>query len=353
MRGERYHRYELLQRLATSGLAEVFLAREVAGGDAQRLVVVKRIQEKPAADPAHARRLIDEVQTVTTLDHPNIAKVYEVGRYQGACFFSMERLVGWDLCQIQHRLTVLGRMLPVWAVIELVGAAARGLDAAHRARANGQPLDLVHRDINPRSLFVTVDGILKILDFGVAGFGVQPHDRTEQGYLRGRMSYLSPEQLTGEEVDGRSDIYALGVVLHELLCGRRLFEVKSANEIRAAMERPIPPPQRRPEMLSEELVRATMRALERDRAMRYPTAADLARELAASQPFATAVLPTERLAGYFAALEREETGTHRMGRCTAVTRWLDDDVAVPTRVPRHRKIAGWLRTRLTGRMQGD
>jgi serine/threonine protein kinase len=275
----RLGRYEIVKQIAAGGGGEIFLAQEAAGG---RQVVIKCVQNLGSRQVPHSRitMLLEEARIGTIVDHPNIVKVLEVDFQEGCFYMVMEQLEGCDLREVWRYGEAANRLLPVPIVVHLIIEAAEGLHAAHECKTeDGRPLHLVHRDISPSNLFVTESGLLKILDFGVAKTAIQIR-QTLAGVIKGKISYMSPEQLRGDILDRRSDVFALGVILHELLTGRRLFKRPEDGLSRAAiLSGFVAPPLRIDTPLPEPLVRATMGAIQRDRGLRFKTAKKLADEL--------------------------------------------------------------------------
>ncbi len=254
-------------------MGEVLLARDPR---LDRRVVIKRLRVGLSASDDYVTMFLDEARVLAQLNHPNIVRIHELGFTEARHFMVMERLVGWDLRAILNALERAGRFLPVDAVILLASDALAGLHAAHEARTEGgRPLHLVHRDISPANLFITAEGQLKLIDFGVAKTTIQRR-QTIHGQVKGKLAYMSPEQVLGQPLDRRSDVFSLGIVLHEMLAGKPLFEGRESEDaLGPGVEGPIFPPARGAEPLPEELVRVTMRALHRDLELRYATAAEM------------------------------------------------------------------------------
>ncbi len=224
--------YKLLRRLGRGGMGEVWEAER----DGQRVALKTVVAGTD--DPATLRRLTAEAQLASLLVHPNIVRVLEHGAVDGKVYFTMEQLEGATLAS----LAGAGRPAPVGAVVRIAQSVLAALAyAQHALGPDGQPLRLIHRDLKPSNVFVTTGGTVKLIDFGLAqGDGVDV-TRTRTGMLRGSLPYLSPEQVRGEPLDARADLFSLGLVLHELLTGRRVFAASNdAATLGAVMWTPIP-----------------------------------------------------------------------------------------------------------------
>ena len=282
----RLGRYDILGSLARGGMAELFVAR-LAGieGFAKR-VVVKRVLPGLARDREFVDMFLEEARLAATLDHRNIVQVHDIGHDAEGHFFAMELLHGSDVAQILRVMSERGTGLPLAFALEIARGACAGLHHAHeRVGPTGAPLGLVHRDVSPQNLFVTFDGAVKLLDFGIAK-AVQriSNHYTRSGTLRGKLPYMSPEQCRGEVLDRRSDIFSLSVVLWEMSVGARLYGAGGEGDfdiLKAIVDQEAPPPSSRRPDYPPELERIVLRGLRRDRAARYQTADELAADLEA------------------------------------------------------------------------
>lgn len=223
-----FGRYTLLKKIASGGMGQVLLAKK-GEGDFEKLVVLKRILPHLVEDEEFFAMFRDEAKITMRLDHPNIARINEFGVEAGVHYIEMEYVAGEDLRRLEKRAAVVQTGIPIGVVLRVIADAAAGLDFAHKAKdAKGQPLNLVHRDVSPQNILIGFDGSVKLIDFGVAkAAGRAQHTAT--GILKGKFPYMSPEQALGLELDARSDVFALGIVLWEQLTGRRLF--KGENDI--------------------------------------------------------------------------------------------------------------------------
>ncbi|HEY3802652.1 MAG TPA: serine/threonine-protein kinase [Kofleriaceae bacterium] len=269
-------RYTVLGLLATGGMAEIFLGKAPGGAP----VVIKRVLPHLARQPAFVAMFVDEARLSSLLHHANIVEVHELGQVGFDLFMVMEYLEGESVAGLMRRSAHRSHHLPLALAAHVIAEACAGLSAAHElCDPDGKPLGLVHRDISPSNIFVTYAGDVKVLDFGIA---TAEHrlTQTATGQVKGKFSYMSPEQCRGESLDLRSDIFSLGVVLYELTTRRRLF--KRANELmvlRAVTEEAIAPPRTLVRDFPRELDRVVMRALDRDPKNRHASARELRDEL--------------------------------------------------------------------------
>ena len=274
--GTTSNRYAILGRIATGGMAEIFLARSTSLAGVERYVVLKRVLPERARDPIFVKMFLDEARLAAQLQHPNIAQVHDIGRLGDSYFFTMEYVHGEDLRVILQRLSALRRVLPVNHALLIAAGAAAALHHAHeRTGSDRKPLGIVHRDVSPSNVMVSFEGAVKLVDFGVAKAS-QRSTETRTGTVKGKIAYLSPEQCKGAPVDRRSDIFSLGIVLYELLTCTRLFkrETDFATMTAIVNEQAPPPSLVRPE-LGPAIDHVVATALARDPVRRYATAGDL------------------------------------------------------------------------------
>lgn len=277
--GQIFGRYTLHERLGAGGMAEVWRGTLTHQGVEKRLVV-KRILRGLSADPAFLAMFVDEARIASLLHHPNIVQLYDLGEVDGEWYLAMEHVHGLNLQRALHSLTSRRRLLPVEVVGYLGQEVARGLDAAHRlVDHDGRALHVVHRDICPANLLLSTQGDVKIVDFGVARSAANTFT-TQGAGLKGHVAYMSPEQALGAPLDGRSDLFALGVVLWEALAGQRLFKSDSGLlTLEAVRDAVVPPlPEGRVPPALEAVVR---KALARDAEDRFADARAMQLALAA------------------------------------------------------------------------
>lgn len=291
-----FGKYELLERLATGGMAEVYLARSFGVAGFEKRLVIKRIRPELARDPHHVSLFINEAKIGVHLNHENVVQVYDLGRVGRDWFMAMEHLHGRDLNKLVKVLRADGRLLPRPVAVHVVAEVCRGLAYAHAlVDAAGQPLGLVHRDVSPHNVLLTFNGAVKLVDFGIArlvGTGSVPKlpaesdaEATPTAARRpggGKYAYMSPEQARGEDVDHRTDVFSAGIVLWELLVGHRLFDdTDPAEKLRKVQECRIPTFESEGIEVDGELAGILARALAADRDDRYATAALLEEDLRA------------------------------------------------------------------------
>ncbi len=277
--GDSLGRYQLLVQIGQGGMAEVFLGRLRGAAGFAKLVVIKRMHSHLSHDKRFIELFINEGRLVAQLSNPNICQVHELGEEEGSLFLVMEHLIGvpWD--EVVPRLP-RGSPQELPLIAGVLGQACDGLHYAHQLRDHlGNPTPVVHRDVSPQNLFVTTDGACKVLDFGVAKMSTS--DRySHTGVVLGKLPYMAPEQICGQPVDARTDVFAMGVVLWEALTGERLFSRKSDYLIwKAINEDPIPTVlEKRPE-LPPAIDAVVQRALQRAPGDRFPTIQAFAQEL--------------------------------------------------------------------------
>jgi serine/threonine protein kinase len=283
-RSGRFGRFRLIERRGGGGMGEVWHAIVDGPRGFEQSVVLKRLRREHTEDPAFVAMLAAEARVCARLDHPGIVKVFEFGVVDGQHYLAMELVDGWTLSEIADACARAGRAVPVGFLAHVAREVAEALAYAHTlADERGYPLGLVHRDVNPSNIMVTRQGRVKLLDFGVHTIRDRlPDERTVAGALKGTLAYMSPEQAQGKAVDGASDLFSLGVVLHEGLTGRRLFRAPSDAEtlerVRAAEV--ASPRLARPD-LDPRFERLVMQLLARTPAERPAGAAAVAEELRA------------------------------------------------------------------------
>src|SRR5262249_17715327 len=245
----RLGKYQLIRKLATGGMAEVFLAKTDGPMGFEKQLVIKRILPHLAEDPQFVDMFLGEAKLAAQLNHPNLVQLFDFGEAEGAYFIAMEYIDGPTLRLLLARARDLRSPITLGLAARIVSLAAEGLAYAHDFcdRVTAQPLHLVPRDVSPDNILVGRSGAVKLVDFGIAKARGQSH-QTQAGTVKGKVAYMAPEQLRGEPLDRRVDLYALGIVLYELCTGRMPFEADSdASMVRAVLyDRLLPAPGRPP-----------------------------------------------------------------------------------------------------------
>lgn len=222
--GKKFGKYTLLERLAAGGMAEIFKARVEGPDGFERIVAIKRLHKQFSEDQEFVTMLVDEAKLAVQLKHNNIGEVFDLERIDGQYFIVMEFINGLDLKELSERAMSQNRRLPLEALVYVASQAAGALHYAHnKLGPDGRPLDIVHRDVSPQNIMLSVDGDVKLVDFGIAK-ARQRAQHTRAGVIKGKFYYMSPEQAHGNRVDARSDVYALAMVLYEVLSGEHPFD---------------------------------------------------------------------------------------------------------------------------------
>jgi serine/threonine-protein kinase len=269
--------YELLERIATGGMAEVYLARRAGPHGFQKVVAVKRILPQLAQDEDFVAMFVDEARVCARLAHPNIVQVFDFGEHDGELYMAMEFVDGTTAARLVRAAASRNEEVPLEGALYIALSILRGLDYAHNARDDeGKPLDLVHRDVSPGNVLIDRSGAVKLTDFGIAR-AAEIERRTDAGQLKGKLGYMSPEQVVGRELDARSDLFTVGIVLAELVMLRPLFSGPSEIDVLMRIrDADLGVLDRAGSRVPDDVRAVLFRALARDRALRYPTAAAFA-----------------------------------------------------------------------------
>jgi len=269
----RFGDYVLLERIGDGGMAEIFLAKRHGYSGFEKVIALKRILPRYSGNETFVRMLIQEAKLAADLQHFNIVQVLDLGDVEGQVYLAMEYVNGRDLAAILSAAYRRKESIPVPIAACIATEFLTGLDYAHRkADERGRPLGIIHRDISPQNILISYEGEVKVTDFGIARFISEKADFQLPGNLHGKFGYMSPEQVGGYEIDQRSDIFSAGVVLWEMLTGRRLFRGKNPKEtIDLVVQKPVPPPSELNLDVPEPIDAICLAALERDRASRFQT----------------------------------------------------------------------------------
>jgi tRNA A-37 threonylcarbamoyl transferase component Bud32 len=274
--GSKLGNYELLAEIARGTTTDLLLARSHGMAGFERHAVIKRVRDERTSDAQFVETFLTEARLAATLHHTNIVQVQDIAQVDGVPFFAMEYVHGGDLRSVLAHVYKAGTWMPIQHVLTIGLAVAAALHHAHEQRsADGKPLYIVHRDVTPSNILIGYDGTVKVLDFGMAKAAITAD--TQVGVRKGKAPYMAPEQCQGLRTDRRSDVFALGIVLYELVTAHRLFKGASDHDTMTTIVRgTIPPPHTLREDLPRELSSVIMKALARLPADRYQTAADVA-----------------------------------------------------------------------------
>src|SRR5690606_8966209 len=324
----RFGRYTLLDRLAVGGMAEIFLARQAGLEGFEKNVVLKRIRPHLSKQQAFVRMFLNEAKLAAQLTHPNVVQIYDLGKVGESYYIAMEYIFGRDMRRVIPKAEALGIPFPMVYALKIASSVLEGLYYAHqKTDIYGAPLSIVHRDITPENIFVSFDGTVKVLDFGIAKAANQL-EHTQAGEIKGKLSYMSPEQCLGKPLDLRSDIFSLGVVLYEWITGFRLFTGDSDVAIlRSITDGKIYAPSYFRSDIPDEVERILMRALEKDRDQRYQSAwemqDDINRFLAAYEFTPSSIHLSNFLKQLFLDEMEEEVGRLQVRR--SAEEWVDPE----------------------------
>ena len=275
--GAQVARYSLLAKIATGGMAEIWLADQAGLQGFKKLIVIKRILESYSQNPDFVSMFLDEARIAAQLNHPNVVQIFDLGEHAGAYYIAMEYLPGENLSAVVRTGIKRGTPLPLPLAARIIAGAAAGLGHAHNKIAgDGKKLGVVHRDVSPQNLIITLDGNTKVVDFGVAR-AANRATQTTDGHIKGKIAYMSPEQASGALVDSRSDVFALGVILVEVVTGTRFYESREMPHMIAMLcgAGPLPNAIERNPQVPAGLSKIVDIALSRDPSGRYTSATEL------------------------------------------------------------------------------
>jgi serine/threonine-protein kinase len=279
---EKFGKYILLEKLAAGGMAEVYLAKSAGANGVNKFVAIKRILPQFSNNQEFIEMFHEEAKVSVNLSHSNVVSIYDFGIEKGQFFIVMEFVEGRNLRQIINELKKFNRSIKTEEAVYIVKEAAAGLDHAHRCvdQHTGRPLNITHRDMSPQNIMISFEGESKVIDFGIAKKSEANGEETKAGTLKGKFAYMSPEQAEAEEVDPRTDVFALGIILWELLANDRLFTGSNENAIlRKVRECQVQSIRKINPLVPQELDRIVMKALAKDKNVRYQTAATLQKDL--------------------------------------------------------------------------
>jgi len=276
---QRFGKYLLLSRIAQGGMAELYRAKLIGDEGFEKLIAIKTILPHLSEETNLVKSFIDEAKLAAFLQHPNIVQIYDFGSVNSTYYIAMEYLYGKDLKLITERYNEKELPLSIENALYIATQVCAGLDYAHKLKDfRGNPLNIIHRDIGPHNIFISYDGQVKIIDFGIAKAAIQ-NTKTQDGSIKGKMAYMSPEQAQGEAIDHRSDIFAMGILLYEMVTHKRMFEGDAFRIFAKVREADYTPAEIVNEALPRDLCRIIDKALAKDLEQRYQSAEELLTDL--------------------------------------------------------------------------
>jgi serine/threonine-protein kinase len=310
-------RYALFDEIAAGGMATIHLGRLVGPVGFSRTVAIKTLHPQFAKDPEFVEMFLEEARLASRIQHPNVISTVDVATTEGEVFLVMEYVAGESLAKLVRSAVKKGDPIPVEIAVSILAGMLHGLHATHEAKNEQlEPMHIVHRDVSPQNVLVGLDGVARIFDFGVAKAAAMRSQSTSDGQMKGKLSYMSPEQLNSRDVDRRTDVFAAGVVAWECLAGRRLFAGSDPGEVLAkVLTLDIPAPIDVLSSVPRTLSNTVMRALERSPEQRWQTARDFAIELERN-----VVLAAPHLVGDWVAENAGDALQDRRRRVEAVER---------------------------------
>ncbi len=275
-----FGKYLLLERINVGGMAEVFTAKAFGVEGFERILAIKKILPTMAEDEEFITMFIDEARISVQLNHANVVHIHELGKHEDTYFIAMEYVAGRDLRTLLERYRRRKEIMPTAQAVFIASKMCEGLDYAHRKKdARGQDLGIIHRDVSPQNILISYEGEVKIIDFGIAK-AANRSQKTQAGILKGKFGYMSPEQVRGLPIDRRSDVFAVGVILYEMLTGERLFVGESDfSTLEKVRNADVPTPRQFNPNVPAGLEKVMLKALARDAEDRYQWASDLQEDL--------------------------------------------------------------------------
>jgi eukaryotic-like serine/threonine-protein kinase len=269
-------RYRVKSKIADGGMAEIFLARQIGAEGFEKPVVLKRILPAFANDPPFVRMFLDEAHIASTLNHSNIVQILDLGKAAGQYFLALELVDGWSLEQVRKRAKAARMKMPLPVALYVVSSLCRALAFAHTRTVGGRPTGLVHRDVSPQNVLLSREGEVKLTDFGIARAAGR-REKSVTGVIKGKISYMSPEQAGGGDLDARSDVFSVGTVLYLLTVGKKPFV--GANDVEVLLDirkGRYAKPSAEVRGFNADVERVIARALRVDRERRWPSAEKMA-----------------------------------------------------------------------------
>jgi len=303
---EQFGKYQLLDRIAVGGMAELFRAKLTGAQGFEKLIAIKKILPNLLAEENLVTAFIDEAKLAALLHHENIIQIYDFGDMDGQYFIAMEYLFGKDLRTITRTARKKDLALGMENILYIISRICAGLDYSHNLKdLQGKPLNIIHRDINPQNILITYEGQAKIIDFGIAK-AASHNNHTRENLIKGKLAYMSPEQANGQQVDHRSDIFSTGIILYELLAARRMFTGETMHVLSLVREAQYDPPEEVIPDLPSKLNSILQQALAKDPDDRYQSAGEMLADIEAFMLDLSLHPNTRSFAGYMKELFEEE-----------------------------------------------
>jgi len=273
---QQFGKFQLLKKIATGGMAEIYIARQRGMEGFEKIVVIKTILPNLASNEEFVQMFLDEARIAARLTHPNIVQIFDLGRVGTTYFIAMEYIQGENLRAVAKKCRKAKAVIPLEHVVKVISNACEGLHYAHsKTDTSGRPMNIVHRDISPQNILVSFEGIVKLVDFVIAKAATQ-YQETRAGILKGKYSYMSPEQCMSKPIDARSDIFSMGILLWELSTGLRLFKMNSELMIlKEITEGKVRPPREINQRIPAELEAIILKALEKNPDHRFQNAIEM------------------------------------------------------------------------------
>ena len=278
---EKFDNYQLLSKIATGGMAEIFLAKHVNSPVNSMPIAIKKVLKQYSSNPTLVKMFLAEARIICNISHENIVKIYDFGQFEDQYFIAMEYVFGQNLGAILEKLKEKDMVMPLNLTIEIISAVLCGLDHAHNAQdRNGNFLNIVHLDMNPNNILISYEGKIKVVDFGIANANYTKKIKDVAG-IQGTYAYLSPEQCSGKTVDRRSDIFSVGIILYEMLTGKPLYKQLDNDMaiMNAILNDEIEPINEFMPDIDPNLAKIVMKALEKNPNRRYSSAMDMREDL--------------------------------------------------------------------------
>ena len=274
-----FGKYQLLERVAVGGMAELYRAKVTGDHGFEKLVAIKKILPHLTDEGNLVKAFIDEAKLAALLQHENIVQIYDFGSMDGEYFIAMEYLFGKDLRRLIHKARENAAPLSQANTLYIISRICAGLDYSHNLKdLQGKPLNIIHRDINPQNIFITYEGQVKIIDFGIAK-AASHNSTTHDGLIKGKLAYMSPEQAKGQTIDRRSDIFSTGIILYELLTGKRMFQGETMHIYTQVRDAAYEPLQHLVPDLPGKLYAVVQHALAKEPDERYQNCAEMFADL--------------------------------------------------------------------------